>query len=554
MYKARFHEWGWSKNASRQDWLMFAKLYQQRRDINTHEVFIQMLNKVRRIQDLRRYLKAHNEREEAFFIEAVAFDAPVADHMYFCDADGKKIVDTSEMGKPEQSPGSTSSEWLSQSKLSSSLFPPWNSGAEKGSTVGVSQDTMTTASAHNHFFAATTPMITLDQIEDSEFPTFFSEMSNLSTFHAILHGNMDELYQNAYGNAPLDTLVQEPTAISMNSPSTPPQPPEQAVSLEDHDTSWLMACMEACMYSAARKRHKMKLSLQQASTSFQQMCSLQSPFILTAASIMLTWLLVHAEGSISEKIMGTAFQVAKTQLGSDSPVCILLEWIAIATTASKLQECHINSTKLQQVWSEFSRTLGAEHGHTIVALYCLSFHLMNVEKDFIQAEAWLQCLSLVSEKVFGSSNVQTINILATLSRAQHRQKKHTTALETINRSLSVSPWGLNHPHRLELLLRKALILRKLECLEEMEELYWIVVKGRVATLGIHHRTTIAAHNSLVDILHSNGKWEAKKDDAHALLVDPQISVTEYESWWRRSLEANRLDESHEGTLSDEDES
>jgi tetratricopeptide (TPR) repeat protein len=307
------------------------------------------------------------------------------------------------------------------------------------------------------------------------------------------------------------------------------------------------------MFGAARKGDSMNQCLLQASTSFRQMCVLQSPFILTAASTMLTWLLVHAEGSLSERVMRTSFQVATEALGCQNPASVLLEWMTAAAAADKLKVCRIDSARLRQLWQGFNQALGEEHGHTIVALYCLSFNLMFADKNFAQAERHLEYLCVVSARVFGPDDIQTINILAALSRAQHRQKKYLLALETINRSLIAAPLGLNHPHRLELLLRKALIVWKLKCMKEMEELYWIVVKGRVATLGIHHRTTIAAHNSLVDVLHWNGTWEARKGDAHRLLGNPQVSVSEYESWWRRVVEGSRADQNQDRASSEEGE-
>lgn len=248
----------------------------------------------------------------------------------------------------------------------------------------------------------------------------------------------------------------------------------------------------------------------------------------------------------------TSFQVAAEALGSQDPACVLLEWMT-AAAAGKLEACRIDSSRLRQIWQALNQALGEEHGHTIIALYCLSFHLMFADKDFPQAERYLEDLRVVSERIFGLFEVQTINILATLSRAQHRQKKYLPALDTINRSLIAAPLGLNHPHRLELLLRKALIVWKLNRLDEMEELYWIVVRGRVATLGIHHHSTIAAHNSLVDVLHWNGTWESRKDDAHRLLVDPQVSVSNYESWWRRVVEANRVNNNQDRASSEEGE-
>ncbi|KAI1630420.1 hypothetical protein EDD37DRAFT_619529, partial [Exophiala viscosa] len=343
------------------------------------------------------------------------------------------------------------------------------------------------------------------------------------------------------GNEP----VHGSSNVRMSESSATPQ-------LCDVSFSYTSACMMACMLGAAGRNAMMKQHLRQATISFRQMCLAKSPFLLTAASMMLTWLLVHAEGKLPENIMRTSLLVARDALGMCDPITVLLEWMTAAAGGNKLQSCAIDSATLLQLWEGFRRTLGEDHGHAIVAMYCLSFQLMFADKDFAQAEQHLEHLWTVSASAFGSAHVQTINILATLSRAQSRQKKFLSALNTINMSLMAAPLGLNHPHRLELLVRKAVVLRKLERLDETEVLYWIVVKGRVATLGLHHKTTMAAHESLVDVLKENGTWEAKKGEAHKLLGDSQVSVLDHESWWRQVIEAYRIDRMHDRASSDED--
>ena len=393
----------------------------------------------------------------------------------------------------------------------------------------------------------------LEQLDDPAISAALAEMSDLSSFPIIAGGDISKLYHNACGDeAQLHGPLAESQSTLTTALSEQVQPPEPTLSNRYDQTSYMTACMVACVYGAARKKNSMDRCLQRASNFFRQMCASQSPFILSAASTMLTWLLVHAEGSLSERIMMASFHAATEALGSQNPACILLEWLA-AAAAGKLEASHIDSARLRQLWQGFNQGLGEEHGHTIVALYCLSFHLIFADRDFAQAERYLEYLCIVSARVFGPSDIQTINILATLSRAQHRQKKFLPALETINRSLIAAPLGLNHPHRLELLLRKAVILWKLNRMDEMEELYWIVVKGRVATLGMHHKATVAAHNSLVDVLHWNGTWEARKGDAHRLLIDPQVSVSDYENWWRRLVEGNRADRNQDRASSDEGE-
>jgi hypothetical protein len=101
------------------------------------------------------------------------------------------------------------------------------------------------------------------------------------------------------------------------------------------------------------------------------------------------------------------------------------------------------------------------------------------------------------------------------------------------------PLGANHPHILEMIVRKAVLCWRLGRSDEAERLYSIAYRGRIATLGPEHRSTNKAHHSLVTVLKERARWESKKDEVQRLVVDPQVAVTEYESWWRRVVEANR---------------
>jgi hypothetical protein len=83
------------KNASREDWLAWAKLYlEERASTSSSEIYIQVHNKIRRIQELRRYLKNHGEREEAFFDEAKRSRAPVPQYIQICAPDGSVATNT----------------------------------------------------------------------------------------------------------------------------------------------------------------------------------------------------------------------------------------------------------------------------------------------------------------------------------------------------------------------------------------------------------------------------------------------------------------------------
>ena len=477
MYKARFNEWSWAKNASRPDWLAFARLRKKLDDTGLSHVCVQMHNKIRNLQDLRRYLKSHDEEEAAFFDEAATADIPV--HVQCCDANGNHLTDIKHPMQLDVVRAQEDARGPSTSQATSMLPSNTTAGQDSG-------------------------------------------------------------------------LVDWESLRAMMAPYTHPQPTETSMSHDELQASYVAACMGAGVYGAARKKEAMEYCLHQVLDRFRQMCESQNPFILTAANWTLTWLLLHANGSIPGRIMTASFHVATEVLGNKNPVCVLLEWMSFVAAADQLKTCPINSATLQQVWHEFKHGLGEAHGHTIVATYCLSFHLMLADKEYAQAEQYLDHLAVICAKTFGPSNILTINTLATLSRAQQRQKKYDVALTTIEKSLVAAPLGPNHPHRLELLVRKALVLWKLGRMGEMEELYWVVARGRVATLGIHHRATMAAHDSLVDVLHLNNTWEAKKGDAQQILIDPQVTVSDYESLYCRIIEANRANKDDDRASSDEE--
>ncbi|KIW69104.1 hypothetical protein PV04_04999 [Phialophora macrospora] len=576
LYKEQLRAWGMGKNATRDDWLAWAKLYLEERAItSSSEIYIQVHNKIRRIQELRRYLKNIGEREEAFFDEAMRSQAPVPQHIHICNPDGSVAMNTkpsepqcqaavsvprkeiSPRQRVTRSPNDSSDVSLQEATPSiitryvvdevqaterESAPPGFQQPLEYSHqrpqrSASLFAEKMVETSGS---FDATDTGFLFDRVDAQDQTDRFDHLSSFNSFQCVAAGDVSAMHQNL-GDAPKSYVEQDtfltPVPIDAFEQGQSPLPISHAV---DAQHTYTAACMIAAMLGAAGRKDKMEGYLEHASGCFRQMCRFQSPAILTAASVVLTWLLVHAEGSLSERVMAASLMAATESLGLNNPVCELLEWMTAAAARGKLRTCRIASSQLRHIWHGFCQTLGIAHGHTIVALYCLSMQLILADKAFAEAEQHLRDLAPISANVFGSSCVLTINILATLSRAQLRQGKSVLALESIHKSLAATPLGLNHPHRLELLLRKALILRTLDQWHETEELYWIVFKGRVATLGWQHSDTSAAHDSLVWVMkEKTGSWEAKKGEVHRCLVDPQVSVTDYESWWRRFVEENR---------------
>lgn len=291
----------------------------------------------------------------------------------------------------------------------------------------------------------------------------------------------------------------------------------------------------ACMWEASGDSDIFATCLEQSKSFFQNMCISRSPMVLIATSEMLTWLWVHVKRPLAGSVMRASYQVALEVLTADDPVCVLLEWMTLAA-ATSLQDSHINAVKLYELWKALVNIYGEEHPHAIVALYCMCFQLIKVDNAFARAEGYLSKLRDICITALGASHLQTINVLATLSRAQSRQAKYDQALLTIDESLKEAPLGWYHPHRLELLNRKAVICWRLGRTDEALENYEELLRARVATLGADHHSTRRARKSLEDVLRRDGKWDAEEAGINALMIDPRVDVSEEESWWRRQTE------------------
>ncbi|KAK6383101.1 hypothetical protein LTS17_003771 [Exophiala oligosperma] len=439
MYKARLKRWNIGKNATRADWLVFMQSYQERLEAGMNDTFMLIHNKIRRIQELRRYLRAHREDEDAFVAEAMASEIPIPGYMHLCHADGS-LAETA----PSTSLGPAT---LTQNE--DPLNPAFTESYEMTAPDQQWREVPDLDMSGPRPASRTEESFSRPPANDHSRLRLSGPPENQVEFR---HGcNIGESEQQLAGGSAAIVSTQ-PSAVKYDGPATIS---EQA----DRPTTYDSACMLACMFHAAGRREMGRQGLRQTVMLFRQMCLVKSPFVLTCASTMLTWMIVHAEGSIAGMVMSACWETAKDALGNQDPISTLLAWMIAATGGiEKMRACTVNTETLRHVWQTFQHRLGAEHPHTIVALYCLSFQLILADKLFAEAEEHLQRLSLISTKILGLAHLQTINVLATLSRAQGRQKKFLLALETIDQSLAaaVAPLGEYHPLRLELLIRKAL--------------------------------------------------------------------------------------------------
>ena len=314
------------------------------------------------------------------------------------------------------------------------------------------------------------------------------------------------------------------------------EPTTDDVKREQIEAARLMdASTCALMYAEEGNFDLVSMCATQIDSSVRRMCRLNNSLLLSTINTILVISRVRHEGSFPQSLIRIIYHATIEELGEGSSIGLLIDWMSEAA-GGKLSHLRVESTALEKVCESISQTCGKAPGHSIVATYCLSFQLI-LEKAYWKAEEKLAHLYDMAIQELGPDDLQTISILATLSRAQSRQGKYHLALLNIERSLQRTPFvlGPSHPHRSELMLRKALICGKLGLMQEMQDLYWNIVKERTATLGAYHVSTQKAFDSLVCILQENGNWESHKDKAQRLLTEPRVAVVADGTSWQAMM-------------------
>lgn len=162
----------------------------------------------------------------------------------------------------------------------------------------------------------------------------------------------------------------------------------------------------------------------------------------------------------------------------------------------------------------------------------MAFQLLLEGAYSNKAEAQLLAPYDTAAHVLGPNALLTVNILATLSRAQTRQGHHEATLNTIGKCLQRTPLGMplrsNHLHRFELLYRKALTCKNMGQITDMVECIYTVGESRAAALGTSRPSTQKAHSTLVEALREFNMWDDDEGRAHRSLNSPQVNLTEQE--------------------------
>lgn len=577
MYKTRLAFWGFSKNVTKKDWQIFATMRQQREASGEPFTRVEIHKKIKSEKDFRGYLKLQNVSEEDFVREALASSMRVPSDICYRDStspivaapsiavsgsprithpDQNQQVETDQeaesiypglmVGKFNSMSSAVNPTGCSASPSNVMQYETTSSGSDN--TKQTDQKRAFVFQGHVPFHGPAAHVTTADRNPGSLWhaPPDWTNPVSSAPYGMVLPNYLSQVVEPEAGVMPVGPPYSD--FGGMLGQILRPESQKTAVDSVSDETEAHQAfksdSMMACISLASKKISFCYHWLEKASMGLRHMCSSRDRMLLVTLSTILVWLQVHDQDSsdgsrgTAEALMEEFSSVAIDELGEHASLCVILQWMT-AVAGKNLAGCQISSKILQQVWVEYTNVLGFLHPNTIVALYCLGQNMMNVDRCYADAESHLRWAHEAAVKVFGVSHPLSLNVLATLSRAQLRQGNLAGALDNIQKCVKEEPWGQNHPHRLMLLLRMAVIYHRLGKFEQRDKLYWIVVEGRAATLGPRHSSTKSAYNSLVGILQEAGKWESAKEQVEKLLSEPHVAVSRYETWWLHQVEQAR---------------
>jgi hypothetical protein len=592
MYKTRLKEWGYNKNARSCDWDAVAILHQTRKENGKKATEFLVHGKKRTVADLHAHIRSRNKSEDEFLASAIARGRAIPAHVR------SQTPERGKRHSPAQSPPQDAfipspafnsyGQQLTPSESTSSSSSPRsllthpqsthltladlpnrraNSSEEfSGQTIrgGMDNDNdfiLVSNTSRPPSEASSTSSPTCDQIEQDVRTMALQVFKPANLVSRIGADDMNSwVYLSSTAGRENDRDSGElcpkcNQAISQHvknlvnlAPST--QAPRSLLehshqlamilpaSTDSHGEAWrwIAFCFASCM---AMSRGDADLSdefLGVAAAEFEEMLAKHDCLILTGLNLMLSILHMHDQASIAESVVRSALKVAEQVRPADDPIRATIKWMT-TVAACKLEESGGNGevlTQLESIYEGLEKDLGGENPSTLAALYNFAW-MLCFEERLAEAEQKLHKLYASSSSSLGSTHMQSITALATLSRAQASQGNYKAAIQTIQTVIrdSKPTLGRSHPHRLESKRRLALMYREIGEVSLMEDLYWDVLEGRIKMLGPEHSYTEGMRVDLVELLKELGKWNedgSTQASIDKLYAQPSPPTTQHQAF------------------------
>lgn len=557
MIKARLKQWGFLKNAKRDDWLFLALLYENRRERGMRSTVFDVRGHRKTPKDLQRFIRNQNMTAEQFLAEAriAAGAKEVPEYIQALTPDSKHYQD---------SPDDIEQDYFTPSPpLSSARLPYHSDGVMTQSDIQTGRPTnhqrprTTSTASYTHdtgMFSDTNGEF--QQQTGMQDSAYMSAMTSSNTSACTqMQVEFEMLGSQLVRPAPLVSRIGDEDisswALVSSSPSSSEessrsiqficsrchQPSDQHfISLDsfeplqavrrdilngdDHtlhlpvstreEGSWLWVsrCFLACICLRKGDTSAADRCLDEAAKEFERLLERKDRQLLTAAGLVMTVLHMHDQGDIAKRVIDSAQAVTARVLAQDHPIAITIRYLTASATIS-FTECGITSDLLETVCQKFLDYYPPDHEYVIAARYNYSW-MLKFEGKLEEAEREAREVYVLSCRTLGKIHMQSVTCLAVIagciSPNQQRTDECIAIFDQVIKQASIS-LGRHHPYTLEAKRRMAEKIIEIsgssfETLALFKDVLW----GRVHMLGPVHPFTQGAKDRYAEELQTMNLW------------------------------------------------
>lgn len=563
MIKARLKQWGYLKNAKKEDWHFLALLHYSRKDQGKSSTAFDVRGHRKTVKDLQRFIRNQGMTTDQFLLEArqTAGDKKIPDYIQALSSDQEHcqdaVIDDVSPDHLTPSPLQPSAGLDAQQHLprqSQFLHPMSGAPPSRARSISASSNEHESSSLSVFGPQRTLTIDMQDSASSSasactqlqwEFETCAAQIVNpaplksrlghedIHTWALLSHspGASDKSSGSSVSTEFVCSRCNQPSQLHFISldnfeprQAAPArrdilngddQPLHLPVSTKEEGSwTWVSRCFLACMCLSKGDHEAAEQCLRQAAIEFERLLEKKDRLLLTAAGLVMTIMHMHDQGDIARRVIGSANEVARRSLPAEHPVVVTMQYLTAAANISQ-REAGIDSRALKTVWHNFSLFYEPTHEYIIAARYNYAW-MLKFENRFAEAEMEARAVYDVSCRVLGKLHMQSITCLAVIAGCIYTNRSRLTECIAIFESViedAKSCLGAHHPYTLEAKRRLADKISEQDgpCQRTLE-LYKDVLWGRVQMLGPGHQFTIAARKSYEDELKTLNLWTCANNE------------------------------------------
>lgn len=558
MIKARLKQWGYLKNAKKEDWHFLALLYQSRKGQGKQSTVFDVRGHRKTVKDLQRFIRNQGMTPDQFLSEARerTGNKQIPDYIQALTPNNKMHEGLpSEDVSPDYftpSPPQTQAQLGSAppalAESNQYLHPTRPTNHQRIHSTS-SSSTSGNASIYWSMNQRLQPPITFDP-RDSAYLTASSDSSSCGQVQWEFEMCASQLTRPAplsqrLGDDDIRSwalLTKSPSNSDKSSHSTafvcsrcnqpshqhfvsldnfePNQAPRRDIlndnnhilhlpvsTKEEGSWTWVSRCFLACMCLTKGDQNAADASLKEAAKEFERLLEKKDRLLLTAAGLVMTVLHMHDQGQIAKQVMSSANHIAQA-LPDGHPIRVTIQYLTASTSLS-LPESGITSDTMKQVYQNLLYYYPPTHEYCITARYNYSW-MLKFENKLDEAEAVARDVYKMSCQVFGELHMQSITALAVVAGCLYPQKARIDECISIFEQVvdrAASLLGRSYPYTLEAKRRLAGKLgEKSGPSPRTLQLYKDVLWGRMRMLGSAHGFTHGAREDYEKELNAMGLW------------------------------------------------